>query len=61
MGSILVVTLMLTGDPSFEPRRLDTVSISCEFERATVAGMNRAEAEAGTNVRYMLYCTPRTF
>ena len=61
MGSILVVTLMLTGDPSFEPRRLNTVSTSCEFERATVAGMNRAEAESGSNVRYMLYCTPRTF
>jgi hypothetical protein len=61
MGSILVVTLMLTGDPSFEPRRLNTVSTSCEFERATVAGMNRAEAESGSNVRYMLYCTPQTF
>lgn len=57
MGSILVVTLLLTGDPSFEPRRLDTVSKSCEFERATVAGMNRAEAEAGSNVRYLVYCT----
>ncbi len=57
MGSILVVTLLLTGDPSFEPRRLDTVSKSCEFERGTVAGMNRAEAEAGTNVRYLVYCT----
>ncbi len=57
MGSILVVTLLLTGDPSFEPRRLDTVSKSCEFERATVAGMNRAEAQAGGNVRYLVYCT----
>ncbi len=57
MGSILIVTLLLTGDPSFEPRRLDTVSRSCEFERATVAGMNRAEAQAGSNVRYLVYCT----
>lgn len=59
MGNILVVTLMLTGDPSFEPRRLDTVSKGCEFERATVAGMNRAEAEAGTNRRYMPYCVAK--
>ena len=59
MGSILIVTLLLTGDPSFEPRRLDTVSKSCEFERATVAGMNRAEAQAGSNVRYLVYCTEK--
>lgn len=56
MNSILVVMLMLTGDPSTAPQRLEATNPTCAWEKAAVRGMNRAESEAGTNVRYMPYC-----
>ena len=56
MGSILIVTLMLTGEPSTTPQRLEATNPNCAWEKRAVMGMNRAEAEAGTNVRYMPYC-----
>lgn len=56
MGSILIVTLMLTGEPSLASPRLEATSPNCAWEKRVIMGMNRAEAEAGTNRRYMPYC-----
>jgi hypothetical protein len=56
MGSILVVTLMLSGTPNTQPQRLETTMPNCAWEKRVIMGMNQAEAEAGTNVRYMTYC-----
>jgi hypothetical protein len=56
MGSILVVTLMLSGAPDTKSQRRETTSASCAFEERVIAGMNQVEAEAGTNVRYVSHC-----
>ena len=56
MNSILIVMLMLTGEPSTTSQRLEATSPNCVWEKRAVMGMNRAEGEAGTNVRYMPYC-----
>ena len=56
MGSILVVTLMLSGPPNLVPQRLETTNPNCAWEKRAVLGMNKAEAEANSNVRYVSYC-----
>lgn len=57
MGSILVVTLMLSGPPNFVPQRLETTMPNCAWEKRLILGMNKAEAEAGTAIRYMPFCS----
>jgi hypothetical protein len=57
MGSILVVTLMLSGPPHTTPQRLETTMPNCAWEKRVIMGMNKAEAEAGTPTRYMPFCS----
>ena len=57
MGSILIVTLMLTGAPNTTPQRLETTMPNCAREKRVIMGMNKAEAEAGTATRYMPFCS----
>lgn len=57
MGSILIVTLMLTGAPNTTPQRLETTMPNCAWEKRLILGMNKAEAEAGTAIRYMPFCS----